>query len=276
MKKFIYFLNLLLLSFLVVSCETDTESVTNPGEFFTPDQFSLSFLDDNLNSRTFEGGAVSFRVGSPSPLRADATLTISVTSSDGTVEASYPQTINISAGQSVVDFDVIPRDDGVTETDEVYTVSITGVEVDFSGEHYVLSLDANRTINVSDPPTIVTTPGAVDITLTWTDGNIDMDLYCYEGIQDLNGTQVDSSAGITTTEAISMPGATPDGNYSIYVEQWAFLGTPPDVNEMITITFDFPDGSQLVYNDTFINTGWEFTLTKLTLGNSVGYLINQL
>lgn len=277
MKKLTYLLSLLMLSTFVLSCETDTESVTNPGEFLTPTQFSLNFTDDNSNSSTFEGGTVTFSVGSATPLLADVTLSINVTSSDGTAEVTYPQTITLNKGESAVYFDVMPTDDGVAESGgEVYTVSITDITADYGGEHYVMSLDANRTINVSDPPTIVTTPGDVNITLTWTDGNIDIDLYCVTGVQDLNGTVVDSSAGITTTEMVTMPGSSADGNYSIYMEQWAFLGTPPDVNEMITVTFDFPDGGQLVYTDTFINTGWEFTLTKLTLGSTVGYLVNQL
>ena len=277
MKKFKNIIYIAILSLLVVSCEDNTDSITNPGALTTvPQEVKVGFIDDNTSAELEEGQTTSYKVGMPVAIDGTVIISINVSSSDGEVEAVFPTSITLEEGQSAKYFDVIPKDDGVSES-ETYTVEITDVQVSFNTatEFFLHNGDVSRTIVVKDipiPPTpIDTTVGDVGITLTWGDASRDMDLYLVVGDQDLGGTIVDYSEGITTTEQVTMLSTTLDGTYSVYINQFAFTA---DVDYIMT--FDYPDAQQQVMSGTATQDGFVFTFTKTTSGAVVTYLVNQL
>ncbi len=275
MKNFKYLLYIFAMSLLVVSCDDNTDSVTNPGTFTLPEEVKVSFTDTNPNPEVTEGDATTFRLGMNQAINGEVTISLSITSSDGAVEATYPTSVTLENGEAAKYFDISPTDDGIAESGEVYTVTITGVDVQFadgSTEYYVYNGDYSRTITVKDIPVpIVTTAGDVDVVLTWGDASRDMDLFLVTGDQDLFGTIVDSSLGFTTTEATVFPGAAPDGVYSVYINQYGFTA---DVD--YTMTFTFPDGQQRIVNSTISADGFVFVFTKSTSGTDVTYNITEL
>lgn len=275
MKNFKYLLYIFAMSLLVVSCDDNTDSVTNPGTFTLPEEVKVSFTDTNPNPEVTEGDMTSFRIGMNQAINGEVTVSLSITSSDGGVEATYPTSVTLENGEAAKYFDITPTDDGIAESGEVYTVTITGVDVEFedgSTQYYVYNGDYSRTITVKDIPVpIVTTVGDVDVVLTWADASRDMDLFLVTGDQDLFGTIVDSSLGFTTTEATVFPGAAPDGIYSVYINQYGFTA---DVD--YTMTFTFPDGQQRIVNSTISADGFVFTFTKSTAGADVTYNITEL
>jgi len=275
MKKFKYLLYIFAMSLLVVSCDDTTDSVTNPGTFTLPEEVKVSFTDTNPNPEVTEGDMTSFRLGMNQAINGEVVISLSVTSSDGGVEATYPATVTLENGEAAKYIDFAITDDGISESGEVYTVTITGVDVQFadgSTQYYVYNGDYSRTITVKDIPVpIVTIAGDVDVVLTWADASRDMDLFLVTGDQDLFGTVVDSSLGFTTTEATVFPGAAPDGVYSVYINQYAFTAVVD-----YTMTFTFPDGQERIVNSTISADGFVFTFTKSTTGADVTYNITEL
>ncbi len=275
MKKFKYLLYIFAMSLLVVSCDDDTDSVTNPGTFTLPEEVKVSFTDTNPNPEVTEGDMTSFRIGMNQAINGRVVISLSVTSSDGAVEATYPTSVTLENGEAAKYIDFAITDDGIAESGEVYTVMITGVDVQFadgSTQYYVYNGDYSRTITVKDIPVpIVTIAGDVDVVLTWADASRDMDLFLVTGDQDLGGTVIDASLGFTTTEATVFPGAQPDGVYSVYINQYAFTAVVD-----YTMTFRFPDGQERIINSTITQDGFVFTFTKSTSGADVTYNITEL
>lgn len=262
------------MSLLVVSCDDTTESVTNPGTFTMPEEIKISFTDTNMNPEVLEGDTTTFRVGMNQAIDGEVDVNISITSSDGGVEATYPTTVTLEEGQAAKYFDVTPTDDATDES-EVYTVTIESVNVrynDGSTVYYVYNGDYMRSITVKDiPQPIVTTVGDVTVTLTWADASRDMDLWLVMGNQDLAGTVIDNSLGYTTTEVADFPGALADGEHSVYINQFAFTASVD-----YTMTFDFPDGQQKVFNSTVTQDSFVFVISKSTVGAVVTYNITEL
>lgn len=272
-KKIFY---LVFLSLVVISCGQDeVDSVTNFGELGEIEQVKVRFNDDNTNPTIIEGiTSTSFRLGMPSAVDGTVTVEMEVTSNDDGVEATFMDTVVIERGQNEIIYDFASINEGVEEFDEVYTLSIKGIKVDFvngNTEYFTYSGENNsRTINVVEP-TITTTVGDVETVLTWTNVSRNMDLFLVTGNQDFGGTVIDSSLGSRATEAVTMPGSATDGVYSIYINQWAFTA-----NVDYTMTFKFPDGQEKVYSSTVTRDSFVFTQQKITIGSTVYYVINEL
>ena len=270
MKKLKNILYIALFSLLAVSCEDNTDSITNPGALSPlPQEVKVSFTDDNATSSPYEGETMTYRLEMPFAITGTVDVTLAVTSSDGTVEADYPTSITFVDGQSAVYFDVTPADDGVSE-DEIYTIAITGVS--FSNDNYFAwTGESLRTIEVKDMPH--PSEGPVEITLNWTDTSRDMDLYLIEGNQVLGGTLLDYSF-YDFPESVTLSDGTPDATYSIYIDQYVFT-VPVD----FTMTFDYPEPALAseVFTGTVSSSGFVFTFTKTTSINGVvSYSVTQL
>ncbi|MDA9339714.1 hypothetical protein N9Q68_01950, partial [Polaribacter sp.] len=101
MKKLKNILYIALFSLLAVSCEDNTDSITNPGELSPlPQEVKVSFTDDNATSSPYEGETITYRLEMPFAITGTVDVTIAVTSSDGTVEADYPTSFTFVDGQS--------------------------------------------------------------------------------------------------------------------------------------------------------------------------------
>ena len=261
---------------MVVSCGQDeVDSVTNFGEFTGLEQVKVRFNDDNTNPVLFEGETTSFRLGMPAAVDGKVTVEMEVTSTDGSVEAVFVNPVVFERGQSEIVYDFTPTDDGIDESGEVYTLTIKDITVELangSTEFFTFAGDNTRTITIKDVPTpVVTTPGDVQVVLTWGEASRDMDLFLVTGDQNLSGTVIDSSLGFTTTESTTLPGSQADGIISVYINQWAFTA---DVD--YTMTFTFPDGQQKVYDSTVTQDSFVFTMDKTTSGSDVTYNITEL
>ena len=275
MKKLKNILYIALFSLLAVSCEDNTDSITNPGELSPlPQEVKVSFTDDYATSSPYEGETMTYRLEMPFVITGTVDVTIAVSSSDGTVEADYPTSITFVDGQSAVYFDVTLTDDGVTE-DEIYTIAIT--DVSFSNDNYFAWTGANSTIAVRDTPTlIVTTAGDFVFNFTWS------------GLNDLDCRLVDNppvyeyDTGYTMSmsrgETVTLVDDVPDGDYLFRVLPW----TVNDSSIDYTIEVVAPTETRN-YTGTFLDLvgGWstEFVvleINKATTGATVTYTLNQL
>ena len=269
LKYIIYFFTLA----LVFSCgEDDVDSITNDGTFTDSRHVFVGFTDANNNFTATESDAVTYTISMNEPLTSDAVITLQMVSSDGSVEATYDNTVTIPAGQTSVDVTVTMADDGDADDGlETYTLTITDVQYTLTSTVYLTLGDTSRTISVLD--LLETIAGDVTITLTWTDGGRDMDLFLVTGMQDLGGTVVDSSAGVTTTEVVTFPStAAEDADFSVWTQEWpSFSGGPVD----LTLTVDFPDAQQKVYNITVTQNSWLLGIRKTTIGTTLAYTLTQ-
>jgi hypothetical protein len=276
MKKIKNLVYIALLSLLVVSCEDNTESITNPGELNSPQEIKVGFTDDNATVEVTEGDTASFRLEMPNAVTGTVEVSISVTSSDGAVEATYPSTITFVDGQSAVLFDVTPTDDATVET-EVYTVEITGINVDLDsgGPYYVHTGENSRMIQVKDIPTpIVTTAGDFVFNFTWS-GSSDLDCRLLD-----NPPAFIYDTGYSTTpgETVTLVDGDPDGDYLFTVRPWTVSDASIDYNiEVVAPT----ETRNLSGNFMNLTGGWsmEFVvleINKTTSGATVTYTINQL
>lgn len=276
MKKIKNLVYIALLSLLVVSCEDNTESITNPGELNSPQEIKVGFTDDNATVEVTEGDTASFRLAMPAAVTGTVEVSISVTSSDGAVEATYPSTITFVDGQSAVLFDVTPTDDATVET-EVYTVEITGINVDLDsgGPYYVHTGENSRMIQVKDIPTpIVTTAGDFVFNFTWS-GSSDLDCRLLD-----NPPAFIYDTGYSTTpgETVTLVDGDPDGDYLFTVRPWSVSDASIDYNIEVVAPTETRN-----YSGNFMNLtgGWsmEFVvleINKTTSGATVTYTINQL
>jgi hypothetical protein len=203
------------------------------------------------------------------------TLTLGVSSSDGSPEAvSYPETVTIPAGENSVEIQIDFSDDGVTEgfIPEIYTFEI--LDADFGGSdlYYLAPGELTRNISVIDSdPDVLTSAGPVEITVTWADSSKDFDIFLLAGDQDLSGTSIDLSNGVTTTESVTLP-SSEEGVFSIYMYEYYF-----DYPGEYDISFTFPDGKVETFLGAKIQAdSFTFTMLKAPIGSQVGYTLTQL
>ena len=80
MKKFKNIIYIAILSLLVVSCEDNTESVTNPGEFSGDGitEVKVGFTDNNLSTELTEGEKVTYSIGMPIKIKGDVKVSINI------------------------------------------------------------------------------------------------------------------------------------------------------------------------------------------------------
>ncbi|QMU66347.1 MAG: hypothetical protein GKR88_20020 [Flavobacteriaceae bacterium] len=276
MKKIKYVLYVFVLSLLVVSCEDDTKSVTNPGTFTLPQEIKVTFTDTNINPQVTEGDSISFRLGMNRAINGRVVVSLNVTSSDGFVEANYPSTVTLEDGQSARYFSITPTDDGTVEA-EVYTVSISSINVQFtdgSTRYFAYNENSTRTIRVRDIPSpIVTTVGDITFNFTWS-GSSDLDCR----ILDFPPTTIfDTGYSTTPGESVTLASVTPDGDYVFTVRPWAVSDASITYGiDLVTPTETRP------YAGTFMNLtgGWtmEFIVlqvNKTTSGTTVTYTVTQ-
>lgn len=278
--KNIKYLSLLLFSImLLVSCgQDDVDSVTNPGELTPTSEVNVGFVDSNYESLVIESGgpALDFTIGTNvNPLGLDISVTFGMSSSDGSPEGvAYPQTVVIPADESSVDIQISFSNDDVAEgfIAEVYTFEILNIEYAGSYDYYLTPGELSREISVIDSePDFTTPPGPVEIRVTWDDFFKDLDIFLITGDQDLQGTILDDSQGITSTEIVTLP-TTEEGVFSLYMYEWNF-DYPADYD----VTFTFPGGRVETFEDaTITQDSFQFTLTKANFGAQVGYRITQL
>ena len=278
LKNLIY---LILAMLVFTACENDdfeaAESV-----YINSSEVSIEFTDENDGMTVLEdGGVVTYEIEISQALPFDGVVTLGISSSDdsiettgGITEVSYA-TATIPAGSTTTLVTLTFVDDQLPDVSEMYTVVVENLEgFDGQADYYLVNGEsAVRTINVVDslPAEVITITGDVNVTLTWLDGGYDMDLYLVEGNQDLGGYVIDSSLGYTTTEITTLPAAQPDGEVSIYINQYGFTA---DVD--YTITFDFPDATQEIIEGTVIEDGFVITFNKTTNGSDITYFITQL
>jgi hypothetical protein len=276
MKKIKNLVYIALLSLLVVSCEDNTESITNPGESILPVEIKVSFTDTNTSAEVTEGETASFRIGMPAAVAGTVEVSINVTSSDGEVEATYPTSVTFENGQSAEYIEIVTEDDGNVES-EVYTVEITGVSVvlDSNVPFFIHNGEAKRTIGVKDVPTpIVTTAGDLVFKFTWAGAGNDLDCR----LTDLAFT-LQYSTGYSTSpgESVTLADAVPDGDYTFRLRPWTVV----DSSIAYNIDVEAPTETR-PYSGTFLDLagGWSMeiivlTINKTTRGTVVTYLITQ-
>ena len=278
MKKIKHLVYIAFLSLLVVSCEDNTESVTNPGEFSGESikEIKVSFTDTNMSPTLTEGETTSFRVEMPQVVNGEVEISLEVTSSDGNAEATFPSKITFANGERAKYFDVTPTDDGMVES-ETFTVKITNVEVDLNTneQFFVHTGDDTRTITVKDVPTpIVTTVGDFTFNFSWTGTN---DLDCR--LLDSPPTTIfDTGYSTTPGESVTLSAAVPDGDYLFTVRPW----TVNDASIDYTIDAVAPTETRS-YSGNFMNLTGNWTMefivleiNKSTNGAVVTYMVNQL
>lgn len=277
MKKLKYILYVFVMSLLVVSCEDNTESITNPGSFTMPEEVKVSFTDTNPNPEVTEGETTSFRIGMNQAITGKVVVSLEVTSTDGGVEATYPTTVTLEDGESAKYFDFTPTDDGNVES-EVYTITITGVDVQFadgSTKYFVYNGEYTRTVTVKDVPTpIVTIVGDLTFNFTWAGAANDLDCR----ILDWPATTIfDTGYSTTPGESVTLDAATPDGDYVLTIRPW----TVADASIAYNIDIVVPTETRS-YTGTFLNLagGWtmEFVVlqvNKSTSGGVVTYTVTQ-
>lgn len=275
MKNLKYIICLFTLTLFFSCGEDDVDSITNDGVFTETQHIFVGFTDTNTNAVVQEnGGTVTYTVSMNEAINSDATVILQMESSDDSVEATFESNVTIPAGQTSTDITVTFNDDG-NEDDglEVYTLTIVDVQYTSTNTVYMTLNNAatSRSVDVLD--LFETTVGDVTITFTWTNSSRDMDLFLVEGFQDLSGTIIDSSTGTTTTEIVIFPSTAPENaDFSVFTQEWpAFSGGPVDY----TITLDFPDGQQRVYDGTITQNSWILGLNKITIGSTVAYSISQ-
>ena len=91
------------------------------------------------------------------------------------------------------------------------------------------------------------------------------------GDQDLSGTVLDSSQGVTTTESVTLP-SSEDGVFSLYMGEY-YSDYPGEYD----VSFTFPDGTVETFLGAKIQAeSFTFTMLKAPIGSQVGYTLTQL
>ena len=278
MKNFKY-LSLVLALTLFISCgEDDVDSITNDGTFTPTSEISIGFSDSNDGMLLLEaGGTVDFTVThSAFNINADVVVTFEMTSTDGSVEATFPQTITIPAGSTSADMTVVLADDGVAGDMETYTCSIVDavIQADTSG-FYLTTSQVSRTIDIVDtlPVIVTTTPSDVDFNFTWAGAS---DLDCR--IRDVALNDIDTGYSVTPGETVTLGQADPDGVYTFSIRPWSVADPTSDYN----IEFVYPGGTENFMGTVTLGAGFwadEFTvleIEKVTSGGSVTYTFTEL
>ena len=282
--KNIKYLALLFSLTLLISCGQDeVDSVNNPGVLTPTSEINLGFLDSNDGQLVLESGSdpVVFTIGTNvNPLNVPITVSLSVSSSDGTIDgASVPNSVVIPAGETSVDIAVSFVDDGVAEGTDVETFTIEINDADFGGSdvYYLTPGDITRTIDVTDslPFSVVTTPGNVLFTFSWA-GSSDLDL----ALLDPAGNVLETSINFfQDPEDVTLLSSDGDGIYTLQCWPWEVGG--PAVDYLIEM--EVPTGDIYPFDGKLFNLGgfWSdfrdmITVTKETLSaDQVRYTIIQ-
>ena len=278
--KNIKYLALLFSLTLLISCgQDDADSVTNPGEYTPTSEVNVGFTDTNIDQMVLENDPtadpLTYTIGTNiNPLDVDITLTLGITSSDGSPDgASYPQTVIIPAGESSVDVQLSFSDDGVAEgfAEEIYTFEILDVDFGSSDVYYLTQGELTRNITVIDSePDFTAPPGAVEISVTWSNAAKDLDIFLVTGNQDLGGALIDDSQGVTTTEQVVLP-ADQEGVFSLYMYEWS-SDYPVDYE----INYVFEDGQVLSFDSNISSDSFQFTISKSNDGAQMICYINKI
>lgn len=114
--------------------------------------------------------------------------------------------------------------------------------------------------------------GQVVFDLLWGDAFFDYDIFLVTGDQDLGGTVLDSSQGVTNSEQIAFDETQPDGVYSIYINDF----WNDNAGTAVTFIATLPDGSTEVFLSNVDLDYWIITFEKTTNGTDVSYTFTQL
>ena len=262
---------------LLISCgQDDVDSVNNPGVLTPTSEINVGFIDANDGQIVLESGAdpITYSIGiNTNPLDVSLVLTLAMTSTDGSIDgAIFPSSVTLPAGETSVDFEVSFSDDGVDEgyAAETFVLEILDTDFQTSTDYYITPGEVTRSVDVVDAvPSILTPAGDVEIVLTFA-SNYDLDLFLVSGNQDLTGTVIDDSQGVTSTESVVLP-ADETGTFSLYMYEYYF-----DYPVDYSMTFKFPGGQQETYRGTITEDSFQITFVKAPFGNQYGYQITQL
>jgi hypothetical protein len=278
MKNFKYLA--VLLSFtLFISCgEDDVESITNDGTFTPTSEISIGFSDSNNGLLLLEnGGTADYTISlGGAALSSDMEITLAMDSSDGSVEATFPATVTIPAGDTSVTFTCTLIDDGILGDTEIYTVSIDNavIQGDTTG-FYLTTAEVSRTMEVVDtlPVIVMTTPSDVDFNFSWM-GTSDLDIR----IRDAGLNTIDTGYSVTPGESVTLEQGDPDGLYTLSIRPW----TVADPTSEWRLEFVSPAGIESFTGIVTLGGGFwadEFTILeieKVTDGGTVTYTLTAI
>ena len=278
MKNFKYLAVLLTFTLFIACGEDDVDSITNDGTFSPVSEISIGFSDSNDGLLLLEaGGTADYTIThSIGALPSDMVITLEMSSTDGSVEATFPATVTIPAGQTSVSFTCTLIDDGVAGDAETYTLSISDAEIqgDSSG-YYLTTADGTRTMDIVDslPVIVVTTPSDVDFNFNWT-GASDLDIR----IRDEALNTIDTGYSVTPGETVTLSQTDADGIYLVSIRPWSVADPTSDW----TLDFVSPAGTETFTGTVTLGAGFwadEFNVLeveKVTSGATVTYTFTEL
>jgi hypothetical protein len=279
MKNFKYIAILLTFTLFMGCGEDDVDSITNDGTYSPTSEISVGFTDTNDGLLLLEdGGTADFVVShSIGALPNDMVVSLSMSSSDGSVEATFPDQVIIPAGQTSVTFTCTLNDDGISGDMEIYTMSISNavIQGNTDNEYYITTADGFRTMEIADtfPTIITTTPSDVDFDFNWTGAS---DLDC----RIRNAALVTIDVGYSTSpgELVTLGQSNLDGVYTFSIRPWFVTDPTSDY----TIDFIYPTGVETFTGTLTLGANFwaeEFTvleIEKQTSGSTVTYTITEL
>lgn len=277
MKNFKYLAVLLTFTLFIACGEDDVDSITNDGTYSPTSEISIGFSDSNDGLLLLEaGGTADYTIThSIGALPDDMVISLSMSSSDGSVEATFPATVTIPAGQTSVTFTCTLNDDGVAGDMETYVLSIADAVIEGdTSQYYVTTADGERTMDIVDslPVIVTTTPSDVDFNFIWT-GTSDLDIR----IRDAALNTIDTGYSVTPGETVTLGQADPDGTYTLSIRPW----TVADPTSEWEVDFVYPTGNEIFRGIVTLGGGsWseEFTILeieKVTSGGTVTYTFTE-
>jgi len=278
MKNFKYLAVLFSLALLVACGTDDVDSITNDGTFTATSEIGIGFSDSNDGLLLLEnGGTADYTISTNVPaLDSDLVISLTMTSTDGSVEAVFPAEVTIPAGDTSVTFTCTLVDDGVAGDMETYTVSIDNAVIQGnSAGFYLTTTEVNRTMDIVDtlPVIVMTTPSDVDFNFTWT-GASDLDIR----IQDAGMNDIDTGYSVTPGETVTLAQTDADGVYTLSVRPW----TVADPTSDWTVDFVSPAGTETFMGTVTLGGGFwadEFIILeieKVTDGATVTYTFTEI
>lgn len=277
MKNFKYLAVLFTFTLFMACGEDDVDSITNDGTYSPSSEISIGFSDSNDGLLLLEaGGTTDYTIShSIGALPDDLILSLNMTSSDGSVEATFPTEVTIPAGETSVTFTCTLNDDGVAGDTETYVLSIAdAVYQGDASEFYFTTADGERKIDIVDtlPVIVSTTPGDVDFNFTWT-GASDLDVR----IRDAALNTIDTGYSVSPGETVTLGQADADGIYTFSIRPWSVADPTSDW----TIEFVYPTGTETFTGTVTLGAGFwaeEFTvleIEKVTDGGTVTYSFTE-
>ncbi len=284
------YLNKILLAAIVAvaftSCETDDFDPVEATSF-DPEQVEISFTDSNTSIMALEaGGTANYEISLSSPLPLEASVTFTITSSDGSLESNGVQEVSYSevkfaAGETSKELVLTFADDAKDDAREIYTVAVENLTfTETQNSNFILLTNdvenQSRTVNVYDElQTVVTTAGDAEITLSWRDAATDFDF----GMFNSAGSNLDfGSAFNTTPETLTLLDAELDDIFTFTIYVWSAGSSAIDYNlEFVSPTETVDFTGTLVNASGFYGT-IEDTLEvlKTTNGSEVTYVIGKI